>query len=488
MRNSDDRLWQLIKSLTTAEKRYFKLQATQHGTISSNYVYLFNAIDKQKTYNEETLKKQFEGIDLATLKSQLKGIILDHLASLNSINNEQEKLYRETQKAWILGQKGFKADALKMLSKTVVKANSCGFYTVVLKALQNMKHLSMASSLDENEHLTKQELETLEHIRLEAELYMLIRCILQFRFEREVVNNEQDRQHLDAIITQPILQAPNEHWRPGALYFYHTIHAIYYSILRDDDTSSVWYKKALNVLKHDPDIARQRAENYFNQLNSYISKLSAKGFTTEFTEELKELHASIDNPVFKKVKQLEDKVHVLSFNHKAQAYCYDNNYKDGATLVEQFERDHLDRLPRLAPQITITTVYRGMYLTFWAGQYNNTLDWIKRIYQLPIDATGIVTTAKLIEIMAHYELGNLELLSSIILNTKRYLKKNDSYSPIAKAITDQYNNLLKVLPVQTTHVFKKLHTELTELKSSPDENPLFVFFDFAAWIQQHKLQ
>ncbi len=48
-------LYDLIKSLTKSEKRFFKLHsALQSGP--KNYLRIFEAIDKQKDYDEEAIK------------------------------------------------------------------------------------------------------------------------------------------------------------------------------------------------------------------------------------------------------------------------------------------------------------------------------------------------------------------------------------------------------------------------------------------------
>ena len=59
MKSSDD-LYQLIKSLTNNEKRYFKLFASlQSG--KKNYLRLFEAMDKQQVYDEGKVKEPFKG-------------------------------------------------------------------------------------------------------------------------------------------------------------------------------------------------------------------------------------------------------------------------------------------------------------------------------------------------------------------------------------------------------------------------------------------
>ncbi|MDQ3021512.1 MAG: hypothetical protein M3R36_13225 [Bacteroidota bacterium] len=60
MKVTDD-LFQLIKSLTQSEKRFFKVYASLHHIKGdeNKYFKLFNAIDKQKIYDEELIRKQF---------------------------------------------------------------------------------------------------------------------------------------------------------------------------------------------------------------------------------------------------------------------------------------------------------------------------------------------------------------------------------------------------------------------------------------------
>ncbi len=77
-------LFDLIKSLTKSEKRFFKLQsALQSG--DKNYVRLFDLIDKMSEYDEENVKKTFKGEKfikhLPSEKNHLYKLILKALRS-----------------------------------------------------------------------------------------------------------------------------------------------------------------------------------------------------------------------------------------------------------------------------------------------------------------------------------------------------------------------------------------------------------------------
>ena len=97
MKVTDD-LFQLIKSLTQSEKRFFKVYASLHHIKGDDnkYFKLFNAIDKQKIYDEELIRKQFGNEkflkQLFVVKNYLYHTILKSLRVYNSEKTKQSEL------------------------------------------------------------------------------------------------------------------------------------------------------------------------------------------------------------------------------------------------------------------------------------------------------------------------------------------------------------------------------------------------------------
>ena len=123
MKTVSDDLFQLIKALTKQEKRYFKLHASRHVIGKENkYVKLFDAIDQQKEYNEERIKKKFNHApitrQLHVAKNYLYHLLLDSLRSYHESKSE-DKFFTLLRNAQLLFNKGLycKADS----SKTFVK-------------------------------------------------------------------------------------------------------------------------------------------------------------------------------------------------------------------------------------------------------------------------------------------------------------------------------------------------------------------------------
>jgi hypothetical protein len=90
-----ERLHQLIKSLSKAEKRYFKVYNSAKSE-STNYVKLFDAIDKQDIYDESAIKDVFKDSkfvrQLHVTKNQLIKLILKSLRNYHSSISVESEL------------------------------------------------------------------------------------------------------------------------------------------------------------------------------------------------------------------------------------------------------------------------------------------------------------------------------------------------------------------------------------------------------------
>ena len=73
MKTPSEALFKLIRKMTPSEKRYFKrFGLLQQKKDSNKYTLLFDAINDQIEYDEESLLKQFEGFDLVNNFSEIK--------------------------------------------------------------------------------------------------------------------------------------------------------------------------------------------------------------------------------------------------------------------------------------------------------------------------------------------------------------------------------------------------------------------------------
>jgi hypothetical protein len=117
---ASDHLYKLVKSLSKAEKRYFKIFTSRH-TIgeSNNYHQLFDYIDKMSEYDEELIKDHFKNESfierLSIAKSRLYEAILKSLDGFYSNSSIEAKLKRTLHCVEILYKKSLYSQASKQL-------------------------------------------------------------------------------------------------------------------------------------------------------------------------------------------------------------------------------------------------------------------------------------------------------------------------------------------------------------------------------------
>ena len=113
-------LFHLVKSLSKSEKRFFKLTSSlQSG--DKNYLKIFDVIDKQDDYDEESIKDMFKGEvfikHFPSEKNHLYKLILKSLRSYHSDNSISSVLKQEIKNIEILYQKALYKECNKFLNR-----------------------------------------------------------------------------------------------------------------------------------------------------------------------------------------------------------------------------------------------------------------------------------------------------------------------------------------------------------------------------------
>ena len=116
-----DQLFNLIKTLSKGEKRFFKLYASRLGNSSDKkFIVLYNAIEKQKIYNEDQIllkEKDLNPKQFSNLKAHFYYQILKSVKLCNSSKLENLKITELIDYIRILYNKCLYKECVKMIDK-----------------------------------------------------------------------------------------------------------------------------------------------------------------------------------------------------------------------------------------------------------------------------------------------------------------------------------------------------------------------------------
>lgn len=137
MRTPSDDLFQLIKSMKPAEKRYFK----QHFDLSGGLkIQLFDMINAQKVYDEEAIKAEFAGTSIARSlkvhKVQLMNLLLTSLIASRRSVASKRSIRLMIQDASLLLDQNILGACLKKSEEALLLAEREEAFSLMLRVIE----------------------------------------------------------------------------------------------------------------------------------------------------------------------------------------------------------------------------------------------------------------------------------------------------------------------------------------------------------------
>ena len=148
MKSQSD-IFSLIKSLNGPEKRYFKIYAKRNSLKGkSNYITLFNLIDRQKEPDEKKLKlylkKSNPNFGLAETKYQLQNIILKSLVAFYSESKPLLRINQMRSRIAILISKSLFKQSIVLIEKLKKESIAIGNFALVIDLISFERDVAYA--------------------------------------------------------------------------------------------------------------------------------------------------------------------------------------------------------------------------------------------------------------------------------------------------------------------------------------------------------
>lgn len=485
-------LFDLIKSLTKQEKRYFKLFAARHVIGKQNkYVLLFNAIDKQEVYDEALIREQFAGEpflrQLHVAKNYLYKLLLTSLRSYHETRSG-DKFYIWLRDAQLLYDRGLYKQSARSLVKARKWATERDQFLQLLEVYQWEHRIALIQNdYDRVEQYVQQgiaeEFDILDKYRNYLEFQSLNDQVFLPYWRKGAIRSEEEKTALKQLFERPLYQSPDQARSFYARYFYHNAHFSFHFFLGEVEASYTHIRALVQMFE---DLDQRRLEgrlvrNYGSSLiNLYIVQRQLGRFD-EIPHTLQLLrNVPADSP------EQRQRLSVRSLNLETDYYLTTGRFVEGAaqltTALEDFR--HFSR--QVNSQQRLGLYYNLAYLYFGAEQYNLALDWINELLNDPDLKTreDIHGFGRLLNLIIHYELGNDQLLEYIVTATARFLnnrKRLFKVEAVMLKLIRRYPRWLSRKDKQAG--FQNLLQELEILQADEFEQRAFEYFNFIAWMR-----
>ena len=487
-----DTLFQLIHSLEKSEKRHFKLYIKRSSTKEDlKIVQLFDAMDKLSDYDEKMLLKKLPGIEkpqLSNLKTHLYKQILASLRLLKSADSIDLQLNEMFDYAHILYKKGLFQQSLRILdrAKETARANQkFNFLAQALALEKRIETLHITHSMQMRaESLSAESLEVSARIDMVARLSNLALLVYSWYIRNGHARNEKDEARIKQFMEE---QLPSKAWEQTGFYERLYLYQIYnwYAFIRQDFLMYYRYsQKWMDLFDEQPLMKRVETSHYIkalhNLLNAHFDLRNYQKF--EITLRQFEAFALTD-----RVKE-NDNFRIQSFLYittaKINQVFMRGNFKEGLLMVPEIEARlqeydlFIDRHRILVLNYKIASLYFG------SGDYATCIDYLQRIINDQVDMRNdLQCYARVLHLMAHYELGNFELMESLTKSVYRFMAKKETLTRVEEEMFKFLRSSFGATRSALKAEFEKFLEKIKRFEKNRFETRAFAYLDLISWVE-----
>lgn len=482
MKTPTDDIFQLIQSMSAAEKRYFKIHFSSGKSLVTE---LFNFLNSMKSYDEEEVKKHFKATKLSknlkVYKIMLIDLLLKSLSSFRYKKSVNSTIRQSLEEVEILTEKSLYDQAYKKLAKTKKLCLKHEVYEQLIyiidleyqfKAFYEVEVSDESLNLlDEILHSTKKVTEVFELKKVTHELSLIAGNVAGSKISPEQATEYEHylmnkMQELESESKKPLLK---KHY-----YLYAALGHLYHSTneqekeYRNKKIIVQFFKKQKNFIETEPN---KYWSSYFNFANCCLRT----GRKEEFVEAMETLFAFTKrNPFFLR-KMILLRVLEIAFHQKQKNFNH---------IIQKLEPLVLEEVEKYSEEQDKSVVYAFLSLLIThlsVGNHSKVQFYLRRLFRNNKMGEEFTYFFETVNMISHYESGDFDLLQNLLTSKKRKLKREPDFgTPFFKEVLKFFAQLLK-----PKNELKEKITQLRKkAKKSSGDNYLYLmeYFILEDWL------
>lgn len=487
-----DPLFQLISSLEKSEKRNFKLyiKRSSHNE-NLKIIELFDAMDKLNEYDEALLLKKLPSIrkpQLSNIKVHLYRQLLASLRLLKSADSIDLQLNEQFDYAHILYKKGLFAQSLKILDRVKETASvnqKFNFLIQVISFEKRIQTLYITRSMEcRAQQLSEESLEVSSRIDMVTRLSNLAMRLFSWFILNGHARNEKDEKDLIEFMKNNV--PADAFMQTGfyeKLYLYQSY--TWYAFIRRDFLMYYRYsQKWIDIFEQQPLMIRVETGHYIkglhNLLNAHYDLRNYPKFDSTLLQF--ETFAKTDRVQEHENFRIHAFIYIVSakMNRHMMLGTFSKGILEVPAILEKLDEYalFLDEHRILVINYKIATLYFG------SGDYSTCIDYLHKIINDKVEIRNdLQCYARLLHMMAHYELGNFDLMESLTKSVSRFMAKKENLTEVEEELFRFLRSSLYLSGNKLKNLQENFLQKLQQLARSRFETRAFAYFDIISWIE-----
>ena len=479
----------LINNLTKQEKKEFSLYISNKP--EKDYIFLFRLIDDKKISDPEELKMSFLAAKPAssfnTVVIYLFDLLIDILTRLRTEQDSYYLLFNELLHARVLYEKSMYQECFQVLKKVKEKAvyYENHFALLVAQRLELNYLLTLDfEDMDEQKLLNKQykmnnTLKSIRQLNEQSSLYELLKYRM---INKGASRSLEETQKLDDLVTSEISIVASAGVENFEIKKNHQLFQANYFITVGD------YKAAFNSFVELNKLFEENSHLWNNPPVYYL--MTVEGML----ESLRIMHNYEGmNYFIEKLTKLSSpsssfqlNVMYVIFIYRLFSFIDAGDFDKAGIWIAEHQTSLIDKMLLLKEQQQAEMSLYIALIHLGNGEYRKARKRLSatigrgHLYSLPL-----FRTIRIVNVMIHYELGDVDYIQSEIRSIKREMSKNKGYNLKVESFLLKFLNysFADTNRKKRAQIWESMAEEVHALYADKYETQILRKFDFVAWVE-----
>jgi hypothetical protein len=413
---------------------------------------------------------------------------LASLRLLKSADSLDLQLNEQFDYAHILYKKGLFLQSLKILEKTKELAKANQKFTFLVQAIALEKRIEALhitrSMQDRAESLSNEALQVSNHIDLVTRLSNLAIQLYSWYIKNGHTRNEEDEAAIKNFMHSHL---PANAWQQTGfyekLYLYQSF--TWYSFIRQDFIMYYRYtQKWVDLFEEQPLMKRVETGHYIKGLHNLLNAEFDLRYHQKLDPAIKQLEA------FAQTERVQenDNFRVQSFLYISQAkinsHFLKGTFREGLSLIPDIEEKLKENALFIDPHRVMVLDYKIASLYFGSGDFDTCIDYLQRIINDDVGLRyDLQCYARLQHLLAHYELGNYELVEYLSRSVYRFMAKMKNLTLLEEEILKFLRRSFSLAPDKTKKDLQVFLQRIKKFERNRFQTRVFVYLDIVSWVE-----
>ena len=487
-----DTLFQLVRSLEKAEKRHFKLYIKRSsGNEDLKIVELFDALDKLEEYDEVLLLKKLKSIkkpQLSNVKVHLYKQLLASLRLLKSTDSIDLQLNEQFDYAHILYKKGLFSQSLKILDKAKETAKANHKVNFLLQAIaleKRIETLHITRTMQTRAEQLAAEINEVNHrIDVLARLSNLAMLLYSWFIKNGHARNEKDEEGVKVYLKEHL---PENAWEQDGFYEKLYLYQSYswYAFIRQDFLMYYRYaQKWVDIFDEKPLMIRVETGHYIKGLHTLLNAHFDLRNYQKFDDTLKKFEKFAQTDRVRLHDNFRTQAFVYIYSAKINQHNMLGTFKEGVKLVPQLLEKLKENELFIDDHRIMVFNYKIASMYFGSGDFATCIDYLQEIINENTEVrSDLQSYSRLMHLMAHYELGNFELMEYLTKSVYRFMSKKENLTVVEEEMFKFLRKSFHISRVKLQQELEKFLEKIKGLEKNRFETRAFAYLDIISWVE-----